>query len=366
MIKMSRVDPLRIVNKSLNIRFTYYVIVLKIENIRKLPKKANLDGEGSYQIVNPYRLYLGKSYSEWATDWFNWFLSANADRRNAGPVVFLRSRGLPNSNTGAYISDVPNQGIIGPDSSSGSFSADTVYNPSYVNDPNIRIGSDRLQIFLDQVIFIPIIVAYSFASIEPGKDWGRMQDFTGLTIDYGDDPPNENQLTINNEDLKLPARLNMEQFRIVTPIFTAVLPEAPYGTSIRDFLEDAPVQPGSYPALVEGYFVILKFTEPGSYWVHSWASAPRERSGPYFSELLYQIEVNTRERKGHRGLLTEGSRALRSPTKGLMFEEPIGIPRPARNERVFNRTLCEKKKIGELTDPEIKRFQEFFSSSSDK
>lgn len=119
-----------------------------------------------------------------------------------------------------------------------------------------------------------------------------MQDGTGLTIDYGDDPPSERQLTINTQSLKLPPRLEMYDFRIVTPIFTSVIPEAPYGTSIKDFLEDAPVQPGSYPAMVDGYFVMLKFEEPGSYWIHSWASAPRERSGPYFSELLYQIEID--------------------------------------------------------------------------
>ena len=90
-------------------------------------------------------------------------------------------------------------GVDAPKASSG----DTEYNLSYINDPNIRIGSDRLQIYLDQSIFIPIIVAYSFAIIEPYKDWGRMQDITGLTIDYGDNPPEEHQLTINNQDIKL-------------------------------------------------------------------------------------------------------------------------------------------------------------------
>ena len=106
-------------------------------------------------------LYYGKSYSDWATDWFNWLLSANADKHNNGPVAFLRSHGLPNSKTGAYISDVPNQEITRSDGFRDSSSADTLYNPSYVNDPNIRIGSDRLQIYLDQAVFVPIITTYA-------------------------------------------------------------------------------------------------------------------------------------------------------------------------------------------------------------
>src|SRR5215212_5588070 len=171
-----------------------------------------LDGGGNYRIVNPHRLYLGKSYSDWTTDWFNWFLSADADKRNSGPVVFLRSRGLPNRNTGANISDVPSQIAAGTgsllDPSSGNMDE---YLSTYINDPNIRIGSDRLQIFEDQAVFVPIIVAYAISSQNQlYKDWGRMQDFTGLTIDYGDDPPQTYQLTINNDELEIPAGLETD------------------------------------------------------------------------------------------------------------------------------------------------------------
>ena len=52
----------------------------------------------------------------------------------------------------------------------------------------------------------------------------------------------------------------MRTFRVMSPIFTAVIPDVQYGRSIKDFLE-GPMIPGSYPAIVEGYFVMLKFTE---------------------------------------------------------------------------------------------------------
>jgi hypothetical protein len=333
----------------------------------KKDEGEGLDGEGNYQVVNPYRLYLGKSYSDWATDWFNWFLSADADKLNLGPVVFLRSRGLPNSITGANISDVP-------DSDSANMDG---YRPIYINDPNIRIGGDRLQIFDDQAVFVPIIVGYAITT--PDRlymDWGRMQDYTGLTIDYGDNPPETNQLTINNEDIVIPKGLEsivdvpegleLKPFRITTPVFPAVVPETQYGRSVKDFLEHSPLAPGSYPAQVDGYFVILKFA-PGTYWVHSWASAGRERMGSYFSELLYQIEVVRRRRKDspHKGLITDGLRADRDPHEGFTFgsEDHKTIVRPSRNETVFSRTLYEKSKTGELTEPEIRRFHKFFSSS---
>jgi hypothetical protein len=87
-----------------------------------------------------------------------------------------------------------------------------------------------------------------------------------------------------------------------------------------------------YPALVDGYFVMLKFTEPGSYMIHSWASAGREEKGPYFSELLYQIQVMKRS-KPH-GMIT------------TMF--------PSRNEGLLNKTLKKKTEHGEMTDEQIK------------
>jgi hypothetical protein len=302
------------------------------------PEKEKVDGQGKYWVVNPRRLYLGKSYAEWTTDWFNWFLSADADERNSGPVVFLRSHGLPNKVTGAFTSNIPGQD--GTDTMPDSRSAGMDYRAIYLNDPNIRVGGERLQISENQAVFVPIIIAYEIAAIHPHIDWGWMQDFTGLTIDNGDNPPQTDQLTINNKEVKL--GLKMDNFRITTPIFTAVVPETQYGRSIKDFLEDSPIPPGSYPALVEGYFVMLKFS-PGSYWVYSKASAPRERSGPYFSELLYQIQVSERPDGPHRGLLTD---------------------RPSRNDYVFNQTFSNKIQIGELTKPEIERFRRFLRPGS--
>lgn len=294
----------------------------------------SVDGGGSYSVVDPRLNHRGKSYSELASDWFNWFISADADKRSFGPVVFLRSKGLPSKYTDANMSGLPGQ-ADGIGTQGDAFSTDPNYTRAYVNDPNIKIGGDRMQIFENQAVLVPIITAYELAP--PGRDWGSLHEFTGLTIDYGDNPPGKNQLTINNQDVQLPSGLAMKDFRITTPIFTAVIPDTEYGRSVKDSLETS-VVPGNYPAIVAGYFVMLEFTE-GRYWVHSWASGPRETAGPYFSELLYQIQV-------------------------LKPKTPIGVRtvyHPARNERFFRRILKQKEEAGEFgsDSPELRRLVKY-------
>jgi hypothetical protein len=296
-----------------------------------------------YEVRDPNALYRGKGYSDWMCDWFNWFLSADADKHNLGPVVFLRSLGLPNRLTGAYISDVPSQ-VPGSSILADPRNVDPNYSKAYVNDPNIRIGGDRLQIFEDQAVLVPVIVAYELAS-SPSKDWAALQEFTGFTIDHGDDPPDKSQLQIDKVDIELPSinktQLSMSDFRIVTPIFTAVIPETEYGRSVKDFLE-IQISPGCYPAMVEGYFFLLNFkARPETYWVHSWATGGRELNGIYFSDLLYEIEVTKRPARGKPG------RRI-----------------PPRNERIRNQVFYDKWKSGELTPDEIQKFKDVLRSNS--
>ena len=188
-----------------------------------------------YEIVDPRSIYGGQTYAQWASCWLNWFLSTNPDRRNSGPVVFLRSHTFPNTVTGAYNSNTQNQSsstVAGglPE----VYSGDMNYPNRYFNEPNIRICGDRLQIFEDQRVFIPIITAYTL-KIEPYRDYGNLQDSTGMLIDNGDNPPEDAQLTINTRNIDLSQGMNgkklevdMFDFRITTPIFTAVVPDAPY------------------------------------------------------------------------------------------------------------------------------------------
>jgi hypothetical protein len=309
--------------------------IKKEKEINAVP--VDLREKRSYWVVDPRLNYRGRNYGEWVCDWFNWFLSADADNRNSGPVVNLRSKGPPADQSLAKT----NGGTVAATDEPSAFSSDPNYPKKYINDAVIRIGSDKLQIFEDQAVLVPIIIAYEFAG--DYKDWGYLQDFTGLTIDNGDNPPAEQQLTIDDNNIVLPEELGLQDFRIVTPVFTAVVPDVEYGRSIKDFLE-VPVAPGAHPAMVDGYFVMLRFST-GTYMIHSWASAPREATGPYFSELLYEIEVLEKPRA--RG--------------------PITMKHPARNQGLLQRIIHKKQGSGELEKGSpVFRVKRFFEKDAYK
>lgn len=291
-----------------------------------------------YTVITPDRLYKGKSYAGLAADWFNWFLSADSDIHNLGSVVFLRSKGMPRSKVGhggSEVADNPNYPA-----------ADDGHYFQYVNEPNVKVGPESLQIYTDQAIFVPIIVAYAEAS-KPYDDWGTMQEYTGLTIENGDHPPNFDQITIDGEPLKIENRnIDLSDYRIASSVFPAVIADTAYGRSVKDFLE-MPLAPGTYPTIVDGYFVLIRFNEPGSYMVHSFASAGREIRGAYFSQLLYQIVVEVRpetetiqDGRGFHDLAVTRHRGV----PGFMLR---------RDEKIISEIIFEQLKNGEISKKEM-------------
>jgi hypothetical protein len=285
---------------------------------------------GVRRVFGRDEIYAGKTYSSWLTDWFNWFLSADADERNFGPVVFLRASSTPSSFNGGKGSQ-----LIGDSGVSNIYSDDPNYSRQYANEPNVRIGGDRLRIKENQAVLIPVIVSFEIAR-KPYYDWGSMSDFTGLTIDYGDNPPENQQLVIDDKPFNdLGEDLDLKNFRVVTPIFPAVVPETDYGRSVKDFLEEA-FNPGVYPAIVEGYFVLLQFEGGATYFVRSYASAPREVRGPYFSELVYQIQV-------------DGVGPDEIDVKGPTGSRGAILQRPSGNVAKIRRMIKEKMRSGEIT-----------------
>ncbi len=149
----------------------------------------------AYKIIPPDRLFRGKSYSDWIEEWFNFFLCVEPDRRNHGPVVFLHATGKDDEKKNEN------------DSTNGN---DSGYRTPYANLPNIRVGADRLQIYEDQAVLLPVITSYAEAS-NPADDWGVMQDYCGAAIDNGDNPPITNWVTIDGNPINVK---NWDPFRI--------------------------------------------------------------------------------------------------------------------------------------------------------
>jgi hypothetical protein len=283
-------------------------------------------GNAPYEVLPPDGIYFGKTYSNFAQDWFNWFLTTDPDKRTLGQVVFLRSVKMPKeadkSKYSNGVADLP----------TSPYSSDDLFPRRYNNEPNVKIGADRLQIYLDQYVFCPVLVA-TWIATKPYHDFGFMQEYCGLTLDHGDNPPNENQLKINGENVQLPEGKKMKDFRIATSVFTAVVPDTDYGRSLGAFLEEEAL-PGQYAAMVEGFFLLIRFNKKATYRVYSAASAGREVKGSYFAQYVYEIEALERVEKGSRG----------SPGFKL-----------ARNDAEICRILTEKLSRGEISPEAAKK-----------
>ena len=215
-----------------------------------------------YEVINPTVSYLGKTYGNWVSDWTNWFYSIDPDKHNGGPVVFLRN--LPFTST-------PSNGL------------------DY--EPMIMIGNDKLEIFDDQAVLIPIITANYVAT----EQWNSNNTDTflrGMVRSHllgGDYPPNNDQLTIDG----VPLQVNLNEYLIETPIFTIFLPNIEYGRSLKDYMEE-PLPSGTFNCVTAGYFLLVKLTI-GLHVIHSYARGLRTEQGEFYSELLYQINVSSRE-----------------------------------------------------------------------
>lgn len=277
----------------------------------------------TYEVLPPDGIYFGKTYSNLVEDWFNWFLTTDPDKRTLGQVVFLRSVKMPKDT------------YRGGDVPTSAYSSDDLYPRPYNNEPNVRIGADRLQIYTDQYVFCPILVA-TWIATKPYHDYGFMQEYCGLTLDHGDNPPSESQFKINGGNVQLPRGKTMKDFRIATSVFTAVVPDPEYGRSLKDFLEEE-VLPGQYAAMAEGFFILIRFNKAADYRVHSAASAGREVKGSYFAEYLYEIEVKDRVEKRMTG----------SPGFRL-----------ARNDAEISKVLAEKLSRGEIGPASAKKIAE--------
>jgi len=101
------------------------------------PVKGGSSRNDVYEVIKPNELYLGKTYGGWVCDWINWLFSIDPDKHNDGHVVFLRS--LPFSSQPGYAMGL---------------------------DPMIMVGNDKLEIFDDQAVLFPVIMAY-WAATDP-------------------------------------------------------------------------------------------------------------------------------------------------------------------------------------------------------
>lgn len=226
----------------------------------------------THSVIPPDSIYLGKTYGEWVSDFVNWLFSIDADNHNNGQVVFLKG----------ISSTTP------PDYAAGL-------------EPNIMVGKDRLKIFDDQAIFLPCIMAY-WAATDPGETEVSLRERVKLDIDGGDNPPTNNQVTIDGQ----PIDAEMNNHLIHSPQFTLFAPDSEYGKSLKDYVE-YPIPAGVFQSVASGYFFLVKLTK-GSHIIHSYARGRTTEKGTYWVELLYEVNVKNALERGQpskSGLIPE-------------------------------------------------------------
>ncbi len=243
---------------------------------------SKIMSEPKFKVVPVTDSYKVKTYSQWIADWANWFYMQYPDQYNSEPwndVKFLTSFPSPDK--------IAQMGKPGEK---------VRYEGSeFRNIPNIKIGDNKLVMYEDQAIFFPVILATWVNSDE--KDYGYMERWVKNQNSVSDDPPPVHQFTLDNLPL-LPSEKVINHRIMSNGIFQLNIPDAPYGTSLKDFVLE-PSLPGWYGAICEGYFFLITDLKAKDtpYLLTSFATGAPYAVGEYHAAFVYEIKVLSRELK---------------------------------------------------------------------
>ncbi|HEY6883641.1 MAG TPA: hypothetical protein VI278_06345, partial [Nitrososphaeraceae archaeon] len=179
----------------------------------------------NYQVIGPNDVYLGRTPGEWMSEFMGWLFSINPDQHNSGPVVFLKP--FPYERTPDY---------------------------PVRNEPNLMIGKDKLQIFTDQPIMIPVLLSY-WATNDPNETETMMRERIRSDM-INSDELRKDQITIDGNSIEIDE--DIKDYLIESPLFTLSVPEDEYTKSVANMV-DWPVMPGVNQSVATAYIFIVKF-----------------------------------------------------------------------------------------------------------
>ncbi|HLN35441.1 MAG TPA: hypothetical protein VK250_09215 [Nitrososphaeraceae archaeon] len=180
-------------------------------------------------VVKPTDNYHGRSYSDLVKEFIQWLLQYDPDNQSLKDVIFLR-------------------GI--------DFHGYSSYSHRFV-----KIGNDALQVYSDQAIFITVITSFADRVHHHLETPEKRKDYVNQLIQMGDDPPSNNQVTIDG----LHPEIQMSDHKVITDDFTIQVPEPLEGKTLGQIL-DVPFNiPGPTEVVAGGYFILLKPLEVGKH-----------------------------------------------------------------------------------------------------
>jgi hypothetical protein len=185
-----------------------------------------------YDILKPNGKFKGKSYSEWAEEWWTKLLSADPDGyRKDDDVVFLR---------GKY--DYVDKGKM--------------REPQTKPNVNKRLGNNGLIICEGTSLFFPVIAAeFNEGDVDPDNEKKTLRNENECSacakkdIDEGGQP-DPKQVTINND----PIVDDFRPFRVKSKFFPLMVPK---NSSLKDKMEYV-IPDGTYKGVTDGYWILIK------------------------------------------------------------------------------------------------------------
>ena len=230
--------------------YDYEAVMLFINNsffiINMIKRKLNADSnEIDVGVFSPEEKCMGKTYGQYLAESWNKLVSDDPDISD-DPGPFLRTSA----------------------------------------DPKEAPLIQKLTIFSDQAIFIPIITSAMNISDSGDLDTeSKRRAAANKEIDGGDDPPKPEQLTIDGK----PIVDDLKQFRVESPEFVLNVQDQ---SPVKDKL-DVPYPAGAWPTVAAGYCVLLNSlaSRVKPYTIHMKANG----RDTYFTEAIYEIKVNDRK-----------------------------------------------------------------------
>jgi hypothetical protein len=159
-------------------------------------------------------------------------------------------------------------------------------------NPMIMVGNNSLEISEDQAVFFPIAMSLVESGDNNISD-SETSRRSVLNTQIGRLPkPNlTDQITVNGVPID-DDNFSNEDILIESPEFTLSIPDVPFGSSLKDFLNIPLKTPGKYQCVVGGYFLLIKFA-PGDYIIHFFGDF-LTNAGLELDHLegLYNVRVN--------------------------------------------------------------------------
>ena len=185
-----------------------------------------------YDVLGTTLNFHGRSYGEWAGDWWNWVCSEDPDAYSLDdPIVFLRAN-----------IDYSGEGETRHQTGT-----------NYYNKIEIRPGT---------AIFFPIIESgFHYGHAHPYEDRPVVIESEMRRLARKDmDSWISLVVTINDE----PLVDNIQDFRVESPLFKLVVPQ---NSKLRDRMEVSP-DVGTWDAVTDGYWILIKSLPVGAYKIH--------------------------------------------------------------------------------------------------